>query len=291
MVSTLQIDGEIENTALLTVEEVEALSMLEPYGAGNPKPVFSLSGVTITCMSDVGGGRHLKMRASRDGRTVDMIFFSVTRAKSGLTVGTGPTWLSTPRSTSTGAPAPCSSTWWTCARLTRPSSSMSRPCTGSTAGGEPLSPCEARMMIPQREEFAAVWRYLANRDGEVVEVPASLARKVAQEGDLWGVHPAHHDLPGGPGGFDLVTLRPEEGGALSDSLAEATRKGQGGPVPGPHYSKAPGHCLGRREKKSFELIRGAAHVPEPVRRAGARRERDGLWKTSWRLVFRSWKRN
>ena len=87
MVSTLQIDGEIENTALLTVEEVEALSMLEPYGAGNPKPVFSLSGVTITCMSDVGGGRHLKMRASRDGRTVDMIFFSVTRAKSGLTVG------------------------------------------------------------------------------------------------------------------------------------------------------------------------------------------------------------
>ena len=29
-------------------------------------------------MSDVGGGRHLKMRASRDGRTVDMIFFSMT---------------------------------------------------------------------------------------------------------------------------------------------------------------------------------------------------------------------
>ena len=73
MVSTLQIDGEIENTALLTVEEVEALSMLEPYGAGNPKPVFSLSGVTITCMSDVGGGRHLKMRASRVGRTWDRL--------------------------------------------------------------------------------------------------------------------------------------------------------------------------------------------------------------------------
>ena len=71
----------------LTVEEVEGLSMLEPYGAGNPKPVFSLSGVTVTCMSDVGGGRHLKMRASRDGRTVDMIFFSMTRAKSGLNVG------------------------------------------------------------------------------------------------------------------------------------------------------------------------------------------------------------
>lgn len=45
MVSTLQIDGEIENTALLTVEEVEALSMLEPYGAGNPKPCFPCRGL------------------------------------------------------------------------------------------------------------------------------------------------------------------------------------------------------------------------------------------------------
>lgn len=44
LVSTLQIDGEIPNTALLTVEEVEGLSMLEPYGAGNPKPVFPCPG-------------------------------------------------------------------------------------------------------------------------------------------------------------------------------------------------------------------------------------------------------
>ena len=38
------------------------------------------------------------------------------------------------------------------------------------------------MMIPQREEFAAVWRYLANRDGEVVEVPASLPGRWPRRG-------------------------------------------------------------------------------------------------------------
>ena len=79
MVPTLQIDGELESAGVLTLEAVEQLDLLEPCGAGNPRPVFALMGVTVTCLSDVGGGRHLKMRATRDGKTMDMIFFSVTR--------------------------------------------------------------------------------------------------------------------------------------------------------------------------------------------------------------------
>ena len=92
--------------------------------------------------------------------------------------------------------------------------------------GEPLSPCEARMMIPQREEFAAVWRYLANRDGEVVEVPASLARKVAQEGDLWESTLHTMICLEVLESFDLVTLRPEEGGALRIRLQKRRGKGK-----------------------------------------------------------------
>lgn len=133
-------------------------------------------------MSDVGGGRHLKMRASRDGRTVDMIFFSVTRAKSGLTVGDRADVAFYPQINE-----------YRGSRSVQLHLVDLRPAYSAQqlneqalyrkySRGEPLSPCEARMMIPQREEFAAVWRYLANRDGEVVEVPASLARKVAQEG-------------------------------------------------------------------------------------------------------------
>ena len=160
MVSTLQIDGEIENTALLTVEEVEALSMLEPYGAGNPKPVFSLSGVTITCMSDVGGGRHLKMRASRDGRTVDMIFFSVTRAKSGLTVGDRADVAFYPQINE-----------YRGSRSVQLHLVDLRPAYSAQqlneqalyrkySRGEPLSPCEARMMIPSGRSLppcGAIW--------------------------------------------------------------------------------------------------------------------------------------
>ena len=44
LVSTLQIDGEIPNTALLTVEEVEGLSMLEPTAPATLSPSFPCPG-------------------------------------------------------------------------------------------------------------------------------------------------------------------------------------------------------------------------------------------------------
>lgn len=220
MVSTLQIDGEIENTALLTVEQVEALSMLEPYGAGNPKPVFSLSGVTVTCLSDVGGGRHLKMRASRDGRTVDMIFFSVTRAKSGLVVGDKADVAFYPQINEYRG----SRTVQLHLVDLRPAYTQQerdeQALYRKYARGEDLTPCEARLMIPQREEFAAVWRYLANREGEVVDLPVRLARRVAQEGDLWESPLRTMICLEVLESFGLVTLQEEEGGALHIRLCQ-----------------------------------------------------------------------
>ena len=67
MVSALDVDGELDDPGLLTLEGVEGLDLLEPYGAGNPKPVFSLSGCTVTSASEVGGGRHLKLKLSAGG--------------------------------------------------------------------------------------------------------------------------------------------------------------------------------------------------------------------------------
>lgn len=225
MVSTLQIDGEISNTAVLTVEQVEALSMLEPYGAGNPKPVFSLSGVTITCMSDVGGGRHLKMRASRDGRTVDMIFFSVTRAKSGLTVGDRADVAFYPQISEYRGSRTVQLHLVDLRPAYSPQQLSEQALYRKYRRGERLSPCEARTMIPHREEFAALWRYLANRQGEVVEVPVRLARKVAHEADLWESTLHTMICLEVLESFDLVTIRPEEGGALRIRLRK--RRGTG----------------------------------------------------------------
>ena len=46
---------------LLTVGDLESLSKLEPYGTGNPKPVFGYGAVTITDVSPLKGGQYLKV--------------------------------------------------------------------------------------------------------------------------------------------------------------------------------------------------------------------------------------
>lgn len=87
VLSTLDIDVEVQDPYNFTVETVEQLALLEPYGNGNPKPVFSILNASITCVAGVGGGRHLKMRACKDGKSLDLIFFSVTQAQAGVQVG------------------------------------------------------------------------------------------------------------------------------------------------------------------------------------------------------------
>ena len=226
MVSALDIDGELDDVGLLTLEGVEGLELLEPYGAGNPKPVFSLSGCLVSAVNEVGGGRHLKLKLTASGRSFDAIFFSATAEEAGVGPGDRVDVAFTPQINE-----------YRGSRSVQLHLVDLRPAYSAQqlneqalyrkySRGEPLSPCEPRMMIPQREEFAAVWRYLANRDGEVVEVPASLARKVAQEGDLWESTLHTMICLEVLESFDLVTLRPEEGGALRIRLQKRRGKGK-----------------------------------------------------------------
>ena len=46
-VSCLEVDAAISNPADMTLEQVDHLAQLEPYGSGNPRPVFALLGVLV----------------------------------------------------------------------------------------------------------------------------------------------------------------------------------------------------------------------------------------------------
>ena len=86
-VSSLEIDAPITCPADVTLSEVEHLSQLEPYGAGNPRPTFALLGATVDAIQSVGQGKHLKLRLSKGTCRFDAIFFSVTAEECGIAAG------------------------------------------------------------------------------------------------------------------------------------------------------------------------------------------------------------
>jgi len=86
-VSSLEVDAAIVCPGEVTLEQVEALGHLEPYGAGNPRPVFALLGATAESIQTVGQGRHLKLRLTKGTCRFDAIFFSVNEEECGILPG------------------------------------------------------------------------------------------------------------------------------------------------------------------------------------------------------------
>jgi single-stranded-DNA-specific exonuclease len=64
----LEVDGEL-SLCDVTPELFQALSLLEPYGVGNPEPVFAVRGAQLTQPPRILKEKHLKMKL-RQGRLV-----------------------------------------------------------------------------------------------------------------------------------------------------------------------------------------------------------------------------
>ena len=62
----------------ITPKLLTCLSALEPFGAGNPSPVFGLYRMTLERIEPVGGGKHLRLTLNRDGVRVSAMKFSTT---------------------------------------------------------------------------------------------------------------------------------------------------------------------------------------------------------------------
>ena len=65
-ISTLRIDCEAELKDI-SVQNAKGLYALEPYGMGNPQPVFYLGNVLIEEITPISSERHLKMNFSKEG--------------------------------------------------------------------------------------------------------------------------------------------------------------------------------------------------------------------------------
>ncbi len=180
--TALTVDYVLTDPSLLTQEEVEQLSLLEPYGPGNPKPVFRLDRCGVAGLTQVGNGKHMKLKLSAGGERLDSIFFSATAEEMGISgvervdvcfypqINEYRGWRNVQLQLCDLRPA-------------RTRAQAEEELFRRLMEGEALSPVEAAALLPTRQEFANLWRYLRTRqerEGPIEETAQRLARNVAR---------------------------------------------------------------------------------------------------------------
>ena len=190
-VSELDVDVAITHPSAVTLEELEALSALEPYGSGNARPVFCLLGATLLRTQNVGQNRHLKLRLGKGCAQFDGIFFSTNTAACGCQEGDRVDaafylQINEFRGSRTVQlqmvdirPSLCASG--------REQEALTLAHHIAGGGVPPLR--DARRALPTRQQFAAAWRFLERAVPEegLTADTLPLLRHMASE--LGGVEP------------------------------------------------------------------------------------------------------
>ena len=75
--ATVALDCKLK-PEFISADVLDVISALEPFGAGNPQPMFGLFGMTLTSVQPIGGGKHLRLSLRRGNATVSALYFGVT---------------------------------------------------------------------------------------------------------------------------------------------------------------------------------------------------------------------
>ena len=72
---TVTLDCKL-NPAALSVSMAQSLTQLEPFGNGNPQPVFGLFNMELSNVTPVGGGGHLRLTLEKNGTVITAMRFN-----------------------------------------------------------------------------------------------------------------------------------------------------------------------------------------------------------------------
>ncbi len=161
----------ITDPSLLSLDNVQSLERLEPYGSENPRPVFCLSGVTVETITPVGGGRHLRLRVDLRGESLEGIFFSHTAKDLGFREGERADLAFTPQVNEFRGSRSVQ-LLLTAARPHRP-----EELCEAILRGQKDALWAAAPWCPQRADFVCVWRLLARPGFRLGDSPAAVLRQ------------------------------------------------------------------------------------------------------------------
>ena len=163
---------------LLTLHNIDSLSRLEPCGNGCPKPLLVMENLIVDRISQVGGGRHMRLRLRSGRYFFNAIYFSATPESA--SIGEGDLvdvafvpqvnefrGERTPQMNVTDIRPACSAEAGCC-------------CAGyRELHSQGLTPEMAENLLPDRVTLGMVWRYLAGC-GNIHETPMCLLRKIVR---------------------------------------------------------------------------------------------------------------
>lgn len=67
------------NPSCVNAELLDVIESLEPFGAGNPQPIFGLYNMTLTEITPIGSGKHLRLTFRRGETTLSAVLFRMTQ--------------------------------------------------------------------------------------------------------------------------------------------------------------------------------------------------------------------
>ena len=163
---------------MLTLYNIDSLSSLEPCGNGCPKPLLVMENLIIDRISQVGNGRHMRLRLRSGRHFFNAIYFSATPESASIAEGDLVDVAFVPQVNEfRGERNPQMNV-----TDIRPacSADASCCCTGyRELHSGSLTPEMAQMLLPDRATLGMVWRYLAGC-GNLNETSMCLLRKIVR---------------------------------------------------------------------------------------------------------------
>lgn len=165
---------------LLTIPNIESLSVLEPCGNGCPKPTLMMKNLTVERITMVGGGRHMRLRLHTGRQSLGAIYFSASPESVSIQVGDVVDVAFNPQINEFRGERSVQmhvvDIRPSCAAECSPDSSAYHHLLRNDLTGN-----AAAALLPDRNTLGMIWRYLASVPaGTIQESPLCLCRKIVR---------------------------------------------------------------------------------------------------------------
>ena len=183
-------DGETPSTVLeadctiapelLTLHNIDSLSALEPCGNGCPKPVLVMEQLQVDRISQVGGGRHMRLRLKCGHHCFNAIYFSASAQSASISPGDLVDVAFVPQINDFRGERSVQM------NILDIRPSCTATCSPETEGYRAmksghLTAQKAAQLLPDRNTLSMVWRYISTcEESPIQQTPMCLCRKLVR---------------------------------------------------------------------------------------------------------------